>query len=386
MIAFSLFWFGFLTLFYFMWRWMDPNAEQLAFPAVMSLLALAGVMILVQALHELIQARKYGPTALQLDAPPRLAGTLKGVAVTGVQAQPQEVIFEVLLTCKERKRIRSSKESRMVERIKWRHETQVVGVIWEDNQESPRLAVPLQVDLPADAPPTQQEGDVQYLWQLELRADMPGVDYRSSLAVPVEVAAAAGAAEAVDYGIFEVEPQLDGPTSRGITLTRDPVAGLQLHVGPFRHVMGPAFFVLFGLVMGFAVWHMMGGSGDPFFQGLRWVFVPLFAGMPLLVGLWRLTYATTLVIGETQVLLRRGPFGRGQTLRLTRAEVAGARYAVATQQIANRPHYTLFLERPKGADLAAATYLTDAAETAWIAEQVRTALQEAPLHQPPLPR
>jgi hypothetical protein len=162
--------------------WGDPPWLLLALPAGVAL------MLIVLGVRDYLRQHKFGASYFQMDTTPAVLGErLDGTVETGVLARhgPADG-FTVRLVCRDRYEERDSDGDRHLR----------VTTLWENepHQVRPRTApglprrlnVPIDLDLPADAPPTtlgnRSEGIV---WELEISADVPGLDYGATFRLPV---------------------------------------------------------------------------------------------------------------------------------------------------------------------------------------------------------
>ena len=133
-----------------------------------------------------LHRRKFGASRLELlETPAFLGERLRGVLHTGVPQQlaPAEG-FRLSLRC-----VLSYEESRQDEAdvsrraVRWSHEVKVRGL---DSAENPgRLDVEVDLELPSDQDETSTLGRDGILWELEVHADLPGLDYRTTFEIPV---------------------------------------------------------------------------------------------------------------------------------------------------------------------------------------------------------
>jgi hypothetical protein len=61
----------------------------------------------------------------------------------------------------------------------------VKGIMQQPRNFRLREVVELRYDLPADARPTQLSGDKPLYWELEVKLDLPGLDFNETYLVPV---------------------------------------------------------------------------------------------------------------------------------------------------------------------------------------------------------
>ncbi|MCA8926213.1 MAG: hypothetical protein KDD82_30680, partial [Planctomycetes bacterium] len=130
---------------------------------------------------------KFGASTLVLARSPLFLGErLQGVLHSGVARELHPVDgFRARLRCVHSYEQSSSQDRGEVRRrdVLWEHEARVDG---RDSSASPgRLEVPLDLELPADRDETSTHGRDGIVWELEVHADLPGLDYRATFELPV---------------------------------------------------------------------------------------------------------------------------------------------------------------------------------------------------------
>jgi hypothetical protein len=128
-------------------------------------------IILVRRWH------KYGPSVFQMASVPGvIGGELRGVIRTSVKIRPAGG-FRVTLTC--RRTVRTNGDGN--KEACWQLEQVIVHEVPENDPE--RSAIPVLFQVPFECLPTDFEAGTH--WQLEVKAAMPGVDYRAVFDVPL---------------------------------------------------------------------------------------------------------------------------------------------------------------------------------------------------------
>lgn len=161
----------------------DPPWGLLAVPIGVGLL-IAGV-----AVRDRLRLRRFGPSSLALATTPAYLGDrLVGTTETGVQERHAPADgFHLRLVCADRFTERdtsgSGSTSRTREIVLWEQTWQTEGTPTPGLPR--RLAVPIDVPLPADQPPTMQQGNTGTCWRLEVTAAVPGLDYGAAFELPV---------------------------------------------------------------------------------------------------------------------------------------------------------------------------------------------------------
>jgi len=152
---------------------------------------MAGVVVLLLR-QDRIRERKFGRTLFVMDeTPARLGRTLRGGVLTGIPLADRPADgLHVRLRCysawrdweRSRSGLSGSHRRAWREKTHWETEARAVAMTGEDG----KVAAPVRIDLPADAPPSAHgAGQEGTFWELRLSAKTPGVDYDARFRVPV---------------------------------------------------------------------------------------------------------------------------------------------------------------------------------------------------------
>lgn len=145
---------------------------------------LAGIALIIWAMRYVIRWKRFGNAILRLKSnPARIGEQFSAELLTFYPLHTHTRKAEVALTCTEERRVRSGNRSRTVTAELWK------GVITPIVSMAPRSAegslIPITIDVPSDQPTTpDNEGDT-VTWHLQIRAEIPGVDYLVKFEVPV---------------------------------------------------------------------------------------------------------------------------------------------------------------------------------------------------------
>lgn len=145
---------------------------------------LAALAVLALALYKSLQRRRFGRSALHLETlPGQIGGSLRATLRVPRAFHPEKG-FTVTLTCIERKWYLDDDNS----------QSSTDTTLWstEDLLERPAIThdpgmiFPLEFTIPYRCRPTRpRDGDDETLWQVQVHADLPGVDYSERFEVPV---------------------------------------------------------------------------------------------------------------------------------------------------------------------------------------------------------
>jgi len=158
--------------------------------------------LLAAMLLRLARIRKHGVSILRLH---RLTGVVGGtlhgkVTITRLVEAPKGV--NVVLRCEKIARTGPFSSNRQEFTATTIFEDEYVAMIAEGtgNRKTAETTIPIEFEIPADAPESKYEGPVHYSWLLSLFAESPGVDYAASFEVPVFLPRTARLAASVSDG------------------------------------------------------------------------------------------------------------------------------------------------------------------------------------------
>jgi len=179
----------------------------LIFPAV-------GALLATWAVYAVLQWRKFGNSTFEMHSNPGvLGGYLEGRIHTNIRTRP-EGGYRLTLNCTRLETSGSGKNRSSTTRVLWQDTVVLPG---NHVLAGPHgAAIPVRFGIPYDAgPETDPEGSETIKWQLEVAAELPGVDFSTHFDVPVFLT------EESDPDL-EIEPE-DPIGSSG----RDPVIELR---------------------------------------------------------------------------------------------------------------------------------------------------------------
>lgn len=330
--------------------------------AVFLVLLFPGIGLLLAAIaaRGILQRRKFGSTEIELDAlPVPLGGRLGGRVLTGIQPRdtPPEG-FRVALNCYRRRVRRTSDGDGGTRRevdmdLLWRDETRMAGVPEDANT---RLAVPFSFDLPEDQPEsTAEKTENRILWRLDVHADLPGIDYETSIEIPVfdvggvqsEASSNVAAAGADDpYARYELGSDLTEPRSRGIQM-REPTPGRIEFF--FDRARNKTTIIVPGIVALACLAVVVGTILSGRFAGILLTLILMLLGGVFGWVAWRAwSYTSRVAVDEDGVRVLRGPFGRGEPVVIPASEIVAVRPVVAGRSgsgARSTSSYRLELER-----------------------------------------
>jgi hypothetical protein len=181
-----------MAFFAFLWNVISlPIAWQVftqpkSDPAVylVAIFPLIGVGFLIAAGYKLAQWRKYGRTRFVPSGVPGVIGGYLG----GVIEVPARVVPEgdarVALRCIRQVTTGSGKHRRTVEHVLWEREERIPLEKWQAG--AGHTDIPVLFYIPAGLPQTDvDDSSNQVIWRLSAKAEVRGVDFETTFAVPV---------------------------------------------------------------------------------------------------------------------------------------------------------------------------------------------------------
>src|SRR6185312_2824564 len=155
-------------------------------PALLIFLALTfvGICLLIWAIRATIRWRKFGDSVFKmLTIPGVVGGQLEGAIETSAKIRPKDG-FHLQLVCLERIHTGSGDTSSTTERILWEEKKTETKDLLDDNPR--RSGIPVLFHIPSDARESDSRNfNDKIIWRLEVKADVPGVDYTARFEVPV---------------------------------------------------------------------------------------------------------------------------------------------------------------------------------------------------------
>jgi len=351
------------------WEQMLLDAQEE--PAIYAILLfpLVGIGVLSAAIYMTLRARKFPASAITLSTMPvPCGGALEGTLEIPDLLRAAETI-RVRLTCY--RITRSGKDT---------HSTPV----WQDELELPAVSMtsdgrhgllPIRMRLPSDAPETTIGYGSRISWQLDLSADVPGVDYYASFPIPVFGGAAT---EEHDENIFTMSAPLaprsreqnSAPIRRTVLMDMSPDGGMQWNFRPAR-VIGPGLGIFaFATVWGTITWFLLTVEDVPGLIGGVFGFFFLL----LVWGLYDMWLTRIVITIRDGTLTRRsGPLIPVRYIQLTRDEIRDFTLR-AGMSAGSTAYYDISLVRANGRKLRVGSYLRSVREAEEIISEMKGAL------------
>ena len=208
------------------------------YPAMLGLLfPVVGVGLLIRAIRETIEWRKFGNSVFRMNTVPGvIGGEISGTVDLASSFDPGQV-FDASLSCINRRKTSTGKTTSTIETILWQEKLDSIRP--EARLEAMGSAVPVRVSIPPECLPSDgRNPNNAILWRLEVHAAVPGVDYDAKFEVPVFTTASSKASLQSEES-QEPPPSGYEPTAgAGISLDALPTGGAVISVKPAR-VGGP---------------------------------------------------------------------------------------------------------------------------------------------------
>jgi hypothetical protein len=336
------------------------------------LFLLVGLWLLVRAVQATLRKEKYGISLLELSTVPGSIGQSLAGTVRAAVALPPSEGFGVTLTCVRRVTTRSGKSSSTSERILWQEEQRITGEQSRDySGMKTRISIRFQLPPDVEASATSNPND-RVIWQLQVSASVPGVDYDSTFEVPVfrtaaseqippETGAGASTPSAVQTSY---RPPADSPIT--VTTTR---RGTEI-LFPAARNPGPAI----GMTVFMVIWwgalalqlYLKAPIVFPIVTGVFGIILAVFV-----LELWLRVSRVTVDAGT--LTLASGYLTPGRERRLAAADIADVVPAIGMQS-GKTVYYDVVIRRKDGKKTTAGSSVRDKREAEWLAATIRRSL------------
>ncbi|MEM8549245.1 MAG: hypothetical protein AAGF10_00495 [Verrucomicrobiota bacterium] len=277
-----------------------------------------GVFLLGAFFYQLMRYRRYGSSVFELtENPGVIGGNLGGVILSNVKITSQDG-YNLTLRCKHVHSYNSRKGTQ-------------TDILWEKQVHLKREAVshdirgtliPVLFFIPYDCKPTQAVDDHENIrWELEVKAETEGVDYKAAFEVPVFMTPQSSPdAQEPAQGIPGVEavplPSLE--SIPGLTRGHDASGNQVLEFRVMRHASMSIIPAIFGIGMAVAAYFIWQKTDAPLLFPL--VFLFFSAICVLSAGGSILTY-TRIVLRVGSIELERRTMGMRKNVTMPRQDI-----------------------------------------------------------------
>jgi hypothetical protein len=317
------------------------------------LFPLVGVVLLANAMRMTLRTLRFRQTTLVLDAVPvPIGGTLRGtVEVPNALANATAVMVR-LAAIEKRTHGKSTTES---------------TIAYEEREIEPSVirttgsgvVIPIEIAVPADAPPTDSLPRSEVRWRLTVDAEVPGIDYSGTFDVPVFRTAFS------DSRPHAGPPPAAAPRAPKSFVERDGSEGRELHFAAF-HAPAMAFTSLIFT----AVW--LSATAFLFvFEVPRVVtLIVALIAIPLTLSTLELFFESrTIILGGTHVRVRRRMFWTSEK-SVAQSDIETADARMAPQTGGARPYYRVDIRTKAGKRIRAANNIRGKREAEWVAARI----------------
>ena len=263
--------------------------------------------------------------------------------------------------------------------------------LWEDskNVPAPSLSrspldtiIPVDFTIPADAYQTDHDHPSdQVLWLLDVKADVPGVDYTDQFELPVFhtsqsqsafPAVATNAPSAARFGRFttttpgEIDQDVPEPAQHRVVVVDQP-DGLEFYFRPGRNVARAALVLVLAAgctALFYALFHA--ARRPPTFA---FVVVGLLAFFLIVASVHSALSSTRIVVGNGLISWRRSVFGIGSQQQFQSSSVESITVSTGLQQ-SSGTLYSLRLKMKDGKARALVDDIESRQEARWIVSQI----------------
>jgi len=242
------------------------------------LFPLVGVFLIAAAIYQFLRWRKYGESVFEMaEVPGVLGGSLGGIVLTSVNIKPGKG-FQVTLRNQKKVTTGSGKNRRTTTTTLWESEQWIHEDAMADDPA--RSALPIYFGIPYECAPTGNEGKAEFLWELRVRAETPGVDYDARFHVPVYQTALSVPSFDEDAARSAVDshppPEMVDWSKGGLTVRDDPGGATVIETTAGRHLM----FLLPPALVGAG---MLAGAGIAWNSDVPRLFSVVFGAFGLLI-------------------------------------------------------------------------------------------------------
>jgi hypothetical protein len=337
------------------------------------LFPLVGIWLLARAVQGTLRKQKYGVSLLELTTIPGVIGQTLAGTIRAALALPPSESFAVNLSCIRRVTTRSGRSSSTSERILWQEEQRVGGEQSRDYS-GMKTRIPIRFQLPPDvqASATSNSND-RVIWQLQVSAEVPGVDYDSTFEVPVFRTAASGQLPSetgpASRTPSAAPPAYRQPTDTPITVTTTR-RGTEIFFPAARNP-GPAigmtvFLVIWCGALAFQL-YLKAPIVVPIVTGLFGVIIAV-----LVLELW--LRVSQVIVESGTLTVASGYVSPGRERRLAASDIADVVPAIGMQS-GKTVYYDVVILRKDGKKTTAGSSMRDKREAEWLAATIKRSLR-----------
>lgn len=342
---------------------------------LVAIFPLAGIFITAFAVRGTLRIWRYGRTVFWCDSVPfSLGGRVKGTIHLKLPTSTPHGI-DLLLSCK-RRIVTGSGKNQSVSEL----------VLWQDEKKIPAESVmhgfsdaeiPVEFTVPSDAYETNSDNpNDRVYWQLQAKADVPGVDFTDNYELPVfRTAATSTPAEQTAFDnsgrAFAAQLQAEAPAPAPLAtriVYREDDRGTSFYFPPLRNHGQALGVVAFATVWSAVVYFLWVHEGVP------WLFRIVFSLFEVLVAymLLSVVFGSALIrVREGMLQVRKDMLGIGALHQIPFADVVSI--SLLSQGHANTSGEVLYgisIKKSDGREIKIAANSLSPAEARWIVSTI----------------
>ncbi len=250
--------------------------EKQNYPALFGLLfPVVGVALIIWATRRTLEWRRLGPAPVTLDPFPGSIGGHVGGTIDINLPYDVSTKFSMTLTCLRSYMSGSGKNRSRQESAVWQ-DAQIAHT--SSSLRGSRLGFQFAVPDGLDESDADQSEDSYYLWRLNLKAELPGVDIDRDYEIPVYATheSSAGLSDVSFEQLRSEQSQADAQAVEKVINLRFDANGRSMYFPMGRNLMGGFSGLLFGGIFAGTGWFLINNEGH-YFMG------SIFGGVGLLI-------------------------------------------------------------------------------------------------------
>jgi hypothetical protein len=330
----------------------------LLFPAI-------GVLLLIRAIRRSLEFRKFGMSSFVMSSVPGVVGGKLQGSIYAAFDPRSERNAKLKLTCIHRTVTGSGDDRSVNERIQWQEERDLGPA---DITPGPTgCIIPVSFHIPGDVAQTDiRNMDNAIQWKLDVRADVPGLDYNAQFDVPVFRTKDSSTSP-------EQQPEVTAPVTTRIRIQPGP-QGTEFI---FPAARNPRLAAILGVLVGFwTVWMFLfiklvdaaWAIFPEIILGVIDAFLLLFTLMCLV--------SERVIIERENITIRKSLFGLSWVQRVPCSTVSDLRLNIGMQTggAEGTPYYDIQLVCRDGRNRNAGGQIPNKREAVWLMNQMKQAM------------
>jgi hypothetical protein len=343
------------------------------YPALLGLLfPLVGIGLLVWAVRETIEWKKFGESIFRMNSIPGVVGGELGGTIDVPASFDAGQGFDLTLSCVNRVRTGSGKNSSTTETILWQEKRNGVNSL--ARPEAMGAGILVKFGIPFECQDTNSANSNNLiLWRLEAHAAVPGVDYHSRFEVPVFRTPASrpeGQGEALRTALpagYQPSPE------SGITVGAGPAGGTEFGIKPKRAV-GTILSLLGFFLLWTAIVVLIVHLDAPF---IFWVVFGLFDFLFLFIILQLSFGESRILIDANSVTVTNSIAGFPSTVTIPESDIQTIKPSIGMQS-GKSVLYSVTLVRQGGKESRIWVTMKEKHDAEWLAAEIQRHIEHRP--------